>query len=173
MIARLIKKKEYLLILGTVFLMLIYFILATPAMNDDGFHYEGFAESLAGGKLDFKSFYGFQGLSFFAVPIFWLTHSKISIIIASVIFSLLSLPLAYLIGRDFYESKKSGIYFLILFFNKLASATKNHPATFEKNFSKTSEPIICFFVFSTTPLSFLIIPSILFSFSFNSWEPLS
>src|SRR3989338_1814913 len=115
MIARLIKKKEYLLILGTVFLMLIYFILATPAMNDDGFHYEGFAESLAGGKLDFKSFYGFQGLSFFAVPIFWLTHSKISIIIASVIFSLLSLPLAYLIGRDFYESKKSGVSFLILF----------------------------------------------------------
>ena len=112
---RLIQKNEYLFIFGIMFLMLVYFLLATPAMNDDGFHYEGFAESLARGKLDFKSFYGFQGLSFFAVPIFWMTHSKISIIIASAIFSLLSLPLAYLIGKDFYESKKSGVYFLILF----------------------------------------------------------
>src|SRR3989344_5289431 len=95
--------------------MLAYFIVATPVMNDDGFHYEGFAESLARGKLDFKSFYGFQGLSFFAVPIFWLTSSipswlassipswlassDISIIIASMIFSLLSIPLVYLVGR--------------------------------------------------------------------------
>jgi 4-amino-4-deoxy-L-arabinose transferase-like glycosyltransferase len=95
--------------------MLIYFITATPIMNDDGFHYEGFAESLAEGKLDFKSFYGFQGLSFFAVPIFWLTGSDISIIIASMIFSLLSVLLAYLVGRDFYNSKTAGYYFLILF----------------------------------------------------------
>src|SRR3989344_8338648 len=95
--------------------MLIYFITATPIMNDDGFHYEGFAESLALGKLDFKSFYGFQGLSFFAVPIFWLTGSHNSIIIASAIFSLFSIILAYLVGRDFYGSRRAGIYFLILF----------------------------------------------------------
>ena len=95
--------------------MLIYFITATPIMNDDGFHYEGFAESLALGKLDFKSFYGFQGLSFFAVPIFWLTGSHDSIIIASAIFSLFSIILAYLVGRDFYGSRRAGIYFLILF----------------------------------------------------------
>lgn len=112
---KLIKSQEFILIACIILLMLVYFLLAHPKMNDDGFHYEGFAESLARGKLDFKTFYGFQGLSFFAVPIFWLTHSKISIIITSAIFSLLSLPLAYLIGRDFYESKKSGIYFLILF----------------------------------------------------------
>ena len=82
--------------------MLVYFLLATPAMNDDGFYYEGFAESLARGKLDFKSFYGFQGLSFFAAPIFWLTGSHNSIIIASIIFSLLSIPLAFLVGEAYH-----------------------------------------------------------------------
>ena len=98
-----------------VLAMLGYFLLATPVMMDDGFHYEGFAESLAKGKLDFKSFYGFQGLSFFAVPIFWLTKSHNSIIIVSMIFSLLSIPLAYFIGKDFYKDKKGGLYFLMLF----------------------------------------------------------
>ncbi|MEK7076405.1 MAG: hypothetical protein AAB941_01970, partial [Patescibacteria group bacterium] len=116
-------RREYALIILTMVGMLVYFILATPVMMDDGFHYEGFAESLANGKLDFKTFYGFQGLSFFAVPIFWLTRSHVSIIITSIIFSLLSVPLAYLIGRDYYQkaglpaeaSAKAGIYFLILF----------------------------------------------------------
>src|SRR3989344_2190125 len=122
---------ESKVIIFVIICMAVYFIIATPIMNDDGFHYEGFAESLAHGKLDFKSFYGFQGLSFFAVPIFWLTSSipswqagsDISIIIASMIFSLLSAPLAYLVGRDFYSraglpaevSAKAGFYFLILF----------------------------------------------------------
>ena len=108
-------KKEYILILSVVAVMLIYFLLGHPVMMDDGFHYEGFAESLAKGKLDFKSFYGFQGLSFFAVPIFWLTGSHDSIIIASAIFSLLSIPLAYFIGKEFYGDRRAGIYFLILF----------------------------------------------------------
>lgn len=115
MIRRLIHQEERLLIFGIIFLMLVYFVLATPAMNDDGFHYEGFAESLAKGKLDFKSFYGFQGLSFFAVPIFWLTGSHNSIIITSAIFSLLSIPLVYLIGKEFYGNSRAGVYFLILF----------------------------------------------------------
>lgn len=108
-------KQEYLLIGTVAVVMLAYFIIATPVMNDDGFHYEGFAESLAGGKLDFKSFYGFQGLSFFTVPIFWLTRSHDSIIIMSAIFSLLSVPLAYFIGKEFYRNRRAGIYFLILF----------------------------------------------------------
>lgn len=132
-----LSKNELILISVAVLTMAVYFIIATPVMMDDGGHYEGFAESLAHGKLDFKSFYGFQGLSFFAVPIYWLTGSHISIIIASAIFSLLSIPLAYLIGRDYNQNnlflhpsalsvseghsktskdeKKSGIYFLILF----------------------------------------------------------
>ncbi len=108
-------QKKFLLITGIVLLMLLYFLFAQPIMNDDGFHYEGFTESLAKGKLDFKSFYGFQGLSFFAVPIFWLTHSPESIIIMSIIFSLLSVPLAYFVGEKFYQSSRAGIYFLILF----------------------------------------------------------
>ena len=112
---RFIRNREFLLIAVTMFLMLVYFSLARPIMNDDGFHYEGFAESLAGGKLDFKSFYGFQGLSFFAVPVFWLTGSHNSIIIASMILSLLSIPLAYFIGKDFYGDRRAGVYFLILF----------------------------------------------------------
>ena len=108
-------KREYLLIGIVAAVMLAYFIIATPVMNDDGFHYEGFAESLAHGKLDFKSFYGFQGLSFFAVPIFWLTRSHDSIIIMSAIFSLFSVLLAYFIGKEFYGNRRAGIYFLILF----------------------------------------------------------
>ena len=95
--------------------MAVYFVVATPKMNDDGFHYEGFTESLARGTIDFKSFYGFQGLSIFSVPVFWLTGSHISIIITSMLFSILSIPLVYLAGRDFYKSQKGGIYFLVLF----------------------------------------------------------
>lgn len=62
-------KKEYAVLIFVIAVMAAYFLLATSIMMDDGFHYEGFAESLARGELDFKSFYGFQGLSFFAVPI--------------------------------------------------------------------------------------------------------
>src|SRR3989344_2571943 len=106
-----IFSNNFFVIFSVFLVMVVYFILAAPIMNDDGFHYEGFAESLARGVLDFKSFYGFQGLSFFAVPIFWLTGSDISIIIASMIFSLLSIPLAYLVGRDYFDSKRAGLYF--------------------------------------------------------------
>src|SRR3989344_1577726 len=108
-------KREYILIFSVVAVMLVYFVVATPVMTDDGFQYEGFTESLAHGKLNFKSFYGFQGLSFFAVPIFWLTRSHGSIIITSAIFSLLSIPLAYSIGKTLYQSSRAGVYFLILF----------------------------------------------------------
>lgn len=107
--------REYIIIILAIIGMSVYFFLGQPVMMDDGFHYEGFTESLVNGKLDFKSFYGFQGLSFFAVPIFWLTYSHNSIIIASIIFSLLSIPLAYFIGKKFYQSSQAGIYFLILF----------------------------------------------------------
>ena len=114
---------SYKIVILVVLAMFGYFLLATPVMMDDGFHYEGFAESLARGKLDFKSFYGLQGLSFFAVPIFWLTSSinswqassHNSIIIVSAFFVLLSIPLAYFIGRDYFNSKQAGLYFLTLF----------------------------------------------------------
>ena len=109
------KVNPAILIVFIVAAMFAYFLLATPIMMDDGEQYEGFAESLSRGKLDFKSFYGFQGLSFFAVPIFWLTGSHNSIIIASIIFSLLSIPLAYFIGKEYYQSKRAGLNFLILF----------------------------------------------------------
>ena len=108
-------KREYLLIGIALAVMLYYFLSATPVMMDDGVKYEGFAESLAWGHLNFKSFYGFQGLSFFSVPVFWLTHSHNSIIIMSAIFSLFSVPLAYFVGKKFYQSSQAGIYFLILF----------------------------------------------------------
>lgn len=98
----------------SIVVMLLYFFLATPVMNDDGFQYEGFTKSLAHGVLDFRSFYGFHGLSILSVPIYWITRSDISIIITSAILYLLSLPLAYLIGQDFYKNKRAGIYFLIL-----------------------------------------------------------
>lgn len=95
--------------------MLVFFLLGKPALNDDGFQYEGFAESLARGHLDFKSYYGFQGLSFFASVVFLITHSHISVILTSMIFVLLSIPLAFLCGQALYKSEKAGIYFMILF----------------------------------------------------------
>src|SRR3989338_10262879 len=95
-------RKHKVLILSVVLIMVIYFCLGQPKLADDGFHYGGFAESLARGVIDFKSFYGFQGLSFFAAPIFWLIGSHNSIIIASVIFSLLSIPLAFLVGEAYH-----------------------------------------------------------------------
>ena len=107
-------RQDYIILLVSVSAMLVYFLLATPVMMDDGFHYEGFAEALANGKLDFKSFYGFQGLSILSVLIYWLTGSHISIIITSAILFLLSLPLAYLIGKDFYSDKRAGLYFMVL-----------------------------------------------------------
>lgn len=111
---RLFKDRHFILVGMITLLMLGYFLSAHPALNDDGFHYEGFAESAARGKIDFKNFYGFQGLSFLAVPIFWLTHSNISIIIASIILWLLSLPLAYAIGRKYYDSRRAGLIFTAL-----------------------------------------------------------
>ena len=108
-------KKILLIIAGVMVLMTVYFFLAHFEMNDDGFQYEGFTESLAHGHLDFKSFYGFQGLSFFAVPVFWLTKSHNSIILTSILFVILSIPLAYAVGRDLYGSTRAGIYGVILF----------------------------------------------------------
>ncbi|MEK7583079.1 MAG: hypothetical protein AAB483_01580 [Patescibacteria group bacterium] len=92
-------RKATLILCAVVAFMAFFLLLAQPVMMDDGFQYEGFTESLARGKLDFASFYGFQGLSFFAVPIYWLTNSPISIIITSMIFCILSIPLAYGIGK--------------------------------------------------------------------------
>src|SRR3989344_4920625 len=98
-------------VLIVVAVMVAFFLLGKPVMMDDGFQSQGFSEALARGHLDFRSFYGFQGLSFFAVPVYWLTRSPISIIITSMIFSLLSIPLAYAIGKRF----GSGILGLVIF----------------------------------------------------------
>ncbi len=107
-------KKPAIMLVIVIGSVLIYFLIATPIMMDDGTHYEGFTESLAMGNLDFKSFYGFQGLSILSVPIFWLTGSHISIIITSAILYLLALPLAYFIGRSYYQSNRAGFYFVAL-----------------------------------------------------------
>ncbi len=93
--------------------MAIFFLIGRAALIDDGFQYEGFTEALAHGHLAFQSFYGFQGFSFFAVPIYWLTHSPISIIIASAIFSLLSIPLAYVVGKHFGSGPLGVVIFLL------------------------------------------------------------
>ena len=108
------EKKFWLVIMIVILGLYGFFMLAHPVMMDDGFQYEGFTESLAHGHLDFKLFYGFQGLSILSVPVFWLTGSKISIIITSLILFLLSIPLAYLTGREIYQDKKSGLIFVAL-----------------------------------------------------------
>ena len=107
-------KREKLIILFAVLGMAFYFLIATPQIMDDGTHYQGFTESLARGKLDFKTFYGFHGLSIISVPIFWITGSHMAIIITSEILYLLSLPLAFIIGRKFYVTNKAGVLFMVL-----------------------------------------------------------
>jgi hypothetical protein len=92
-------RKATLILCSVIILMTAYLLVSVPHLLDDGFQYEGFAEALARGNLDFSSYYGFQGLSILAVPIYWLTSSPISIIITSMILSLLSIPLAYGIGK--------------------------------------------------------------------------
>ena len=109
------KKQEIIIIGLTMLAMLGYLLSANPRMADDGFGYEGFTESLAHGKIDFNSFYGTQGLSILAVPVFWLTGSHISIIITSIILVLLSIPLSYLLGKKFWKSQEGGLYYVALF----------------------------------------------------------
>ena len=104
-----------MLLIAMTVMAFYLFIVGTPIMADDGFHYEGFTEKLAKGVVDFKSYYGFMGLSILAVPFFWLTGSHLSIIYTSMILVLLSLPLAYLIPSDMFKSKQAGVYGLIIF----------------------------------------------------------
>src|SRR3989338_2423835 len=104
--------KKAIIVAFVMLVMGVFFMAGKPIMADDGFHYQGFAEALARGDLNFKDFYGFQGLSFFAVPVYWLTGSHNSIIYTSIIFSLLSIPLAYKVG----EKLGSGFIGLAIFF---------------------------------------------------------
>src|SRR3989344_8929447 len=94
-----ISSKHLIVLCSVVIVIVAYIIAAHPIMMDDGFHYEGFTEAVARGSLDFNSFYGFQGLSILSVPIYWVTHSPISIIITSMILCMLSILLAYGIGK--------------------------------------------------------------------------
>ena len=110
-----LRNKSSLTILVVVAVMAVFFLLAHPVMMDDGYQYESFTEKLANGVIDFKSFYGFQGLSFFAVPIYWLTHSHLSIIIASALFSLMSIPLAFAIGKRVSDALLGGYLGVVLF----------------------------------------------------------
>lgn len=112
---RYLEKREKLLILTVVFTMVVYFFISHPQLADDGFHYEGFTESLARGVIDFKSYYGFMGLSVLSVPAFWLTGSHLSIVYTSMLLVLLSVPLIYLIARDIFNSKQAGTWGLIIF----------------------------------------------------------
>lgn len=104
-----------MLLLVTVSVMITYFVIGNPKLADDGFHYQGFAESLARGVVDFKSFYGFQGLSILSVPFFWLTGSHLSIVYISMFFVLLSAPLIYITVRDMFNSDQAGVFGVIIF----------------------------------------------------------
>ena len=95
--------------------MAIYFLLGRIVLMDDGVMYQGFAEALSRGVVDFRSYYGFQGLSILAVPIIWLTQSPNSIVFTSVIFTILSIPLMYLLARNLHASHQAGIIGVILF----------------------------------------------------------
>src|SRR3989344_5463915 len=109
--------KEYKLVILVMAVMAVYFLLVTPpgGLSADGQNYEGFAESLARGKIDFKSFYGFHGLSILSVPFFWLTGSHLSIAYTSMFLVLMSVPLIYLIARDIFNSNEAGVYGLLIF----------------------------------------------------------
>jgi len=109
------NKKHTILILIVIAVMATYFLIGQPELTDDGFHYQGFTESLARGVVDFKSYYGFMGLSILSVPFFWLTGSHLSIAYTSMFLVLMSVPLVYLIACDIFDSNKAGVYGLIIF----------------------------------------------------------
>ena len=106
---------EYKIIILVVAIMAAYFLIGQPELTDDGFHYQGFTESLAKGIVDFKSYYGFMGLSILSVPFFWITGSHLSIAYTSMLLVLMSVPLMYLVARDMFDSRRAGIYGLIIF----------------------------------------------------------
>src|SRR3989344_6403378 len=109
------NKTHTILILIVIAVMATYFLIGQPELTDDGFHYQGFTESLARGVVDFKSYYGFMGLSILSVPFFWLTGSHLSIAYTSMFLVLMSVPLMYLVARDIFGSKQAGAYGLIIF----------------------------------------------------------
>ncbi|OGN10649.1 MAG: hypothetical protein A3J46_05585 [Candidatus Yanofskybacteria bacterium RIFCSPHIGHO2_02_FULL_41_11] len=109
------NKTYTIFILTIMAVMTAYFLTGQPELTDDGFHYEGFTESLARGVVDFKSYYGFMGLSILSVPFFWLTGSHLSIAYTSMFLVLMSVPLMYLVARDIFGSKQAGAYGLIIF----------------------------------------------------------
>jgi len=95
--------------------MAVYFSLGQPELADDGIQYQGFTESLARGVVDFKSYYGFMGLSILSVILFWLTGSHFSVAYTSMVLVLLSVPMVYLTVKDIYNNNRAGIYGLIIF----------------------------------------------------------
>ncbi len=108
-------KREYLIILLAIAVMAAFFLIGRPELADDGYHYEGFTESLARGVVNFKSYYGFMGLSILSVPLFWLTGSQLSIVYTSMLLVLLSLPLVYLAAKSLYGSRRAGLVGLMIF----------------------------------------------------------
>jgi hypothetical protein len=74
------------------------FLRATPQPLDDHFLYQQFIEALASGRLDL-SIPGFHGTDFFAVPLYWLTHSPIIQIYTLMLWGIALPFLAFLAGR--------------------------------------------------------------------------
>lgn len=112
---RRLAQNEKILIYVSMIVMAVYFLLGQPELADDGIQYEGFAESLARGVVDFRSYYGFMGLSILSVPFFWLTGSHFSVAYTSMFLVLLSVPLVYMTVRNTYNSNRVGVYGLIIF----------------------------------------------------------
>lgn len=110
-----LAQNEKVLICVSMIVMAGYFLLGQPELADDGIQYEGFTESLARGVVDFKSYYGFMGLSILSAPFFWLTGSHFSVAYTSMFLVLLSMPLVYLTARDTYNGNRVGVYGLIIF----------------------------------------------------------
>jgi len=107
--------KEYKILILVGVVMAVYFSLGQPELADDGIQYQGFTESLARGVVDFKSYYGFMGLSILSVILFWLTGSHFSVAYTSMVLVLLSVPMVYLTVKDIYNNNRAGIYGLIIF----------------------------------------------------------
>lgn len=108
-------KRANIIILVVCLTLLTYFLAGRVYLMDDGFHYQGFAQALAGGDLDFKSYYGFQGLSIISAITYLITRSDVSIVITSAILVLLSVPFVYWSGKAMHGQDRDGAMALILF----------------------------------------------------------
>ncbi|KKR49041.1 MAG: hypothetical protein UT86_C0001G0013 [Candidatus Magasanikbacteria bacterium GW2011_GWC2_40_17] len=113
-------------------LLVLFYSQSTITLMDDAFLYESFTEKLVNEqKIDF-SIPGFHGGDFLSAPIYWLTHSSISVAILDIIAALASIWMIYLAVKTILKRKIFGVlaaYIYVLNILDYSNALRGHHHT--------------------------------------------